>query len=151
MIQKLSHLCIPVPNYDEAIDWYQEKLGFQVRSNSPMGPELRWVTMSPPNQDIEIILYLITKEENDPRLHKAGNLSGWVLETDNCQEEVDRLRLKGVKISMEPNEAPWGIQAVFHDLYGNTFVLLEPRKQNPQVDADDGQHREEEIGDPTER
>lgn len=150
MIRKLSHVCIPVKDYDEAIDWYQDKLGFEIKSDAPMGPDRRWVTIGPKQQDLEFILYLITKEETDPRLKKTGGISGWVLETDHCQEEIDRLHLKGVKVSMEPNEAPWGIQAVFHDLYGNTFVLVEPRKKNKQTDSTPATELELVGADPTE-
>jgi hypothetical protein len=100
----------------------------EVRANDSYGPGYRWVTMGVKGQnDPEIVLYQTTPEEKDPRLQHAGNLSGWIFETDDCRKQAEELRAKGVKIIMEPNDAPWGTQAAFQDLYGNAFLLVQPR------------------------
>lgn len=128
MIQKLAHVCILVKDYDQALSWYMEKLGFEIRSDHSFGPNYRWITMGLPGQDVEIILHKADKNSGDHRLHQVGLTTGWVLHTNHCNKETARLKEMGVKFSLEPEEAPWGTQAVFEDLYGNSFVLLEPRQ-----------------------
>lgn len=127
MIQKLSHVCIVVKDYDQALSWYMEKLGFEVRSDHSFGSNYRWITIGLPGQDVEIILHKVDKHSVDPRLHQVGQITGWVLHTNHCNKETARLKEMGVKFSLDPEEAPWGTQAVFEDLYGNSLILLEPR------------------------
>lgn len=148
MIQKLAHVCILVKDYDQALSWYIEKLGFEVRSDQSFGPNYRWLTIGLPGQDVEIILHKVDKNSGDPRLHQAGLTTGWVLHTDHCIKESTRLKEMGVKFSLDPEEAPWGTQAVFEDLYGNSFVLLEPRHfSHKPIDA----FSQNFPGDPTEQ
>ncbi|SFJ16776.1 VOC family protein [Thermoflavimicrobium dichotomicum] len=146
MIRSLSHVCIVVRDYDEALQWYTEKLGLTIKVNESNGSGFRWVTVSPKGQEnVEIVLYQTSPDEKDPALKQVGMTSGWVFDTDNCKQTVEELRQKGVQILMEPNYAPWGTQAVFTDLYGNKFVLVEPRTFTQQ------ELDEFENWDPTER
>jgi predicted enzyme related to lactoylglutathione lyase len=134
MITSLSIVCIPVKDYDEAIAWYQDKLGFEVLSNESFGGQYRWVTVGVPNQKgIEISLF---KNSDDPSQMKVEKVNGWCFGTDDCRKTVAELKEKGVAILMEPNDAPWGTQAVFTDLYGNTFVLVEARNNYTQEELD---------------
>jgi predicted enzyme related to lactoylglutathione lyase len=124
MIEKLTHVTIVVDDYDKALTWYTEKLGFVVRDNAEYGPGYRWVTVSPKEQP-DVVIVLHQPHENEIAL-KTGNASHWVFSTSDCRRTVQELRDRGVKIVREPEDVPWGVQAIFEDLYGNAFVLVEP-------------------------
>lgn len=128
MIRRLSHVCIVVKDYDEAVQWYQDKLGLKIHTDAAFG-EGRWLTMNAGDQkDLEIVLYKPSVEEKDSRLTKSGNVASWVFDTNDCHRDIETMRQKGVTITMEPNDAPWGTQAAFEDLYGNSFVLVQSRE-----------------------
>jgi predicted enzyme related to lactoylglutathione lyase len=131
MIERLSHVTIIVRDIDEALDFYTKKLGFTKVSDSSVGDGYRWVTVAPGGQQgLEIIL-----QHPDPGMHgtagarqlmkQAGKGTTWVFKVDNCKKTCDRLRKNGVEILQEPEELPYGVEAVFVDLYGNKFVLTE--------------------------
>ncbi len=131
MIQRLSHVTIIVRDVDEALDFYTKKLGFDKIADFPMGPGMRWVTVAPAGQkDIEIVLQQPHPEmqgeaEAKELMSQIGKGTAWVFQVDSCQKTCDELRNKGVRIAREPETLPFGIEAIFVDLYGNQFVLLE--------------------------
>ena len=125
MITRLAHVSLYVRDYDEALRFYTDVLGLELRNDRPIGDNYRWVTVAPPGQaGVEIVLH----RPGDPHAHAAfiGAQPGMVFHTDDCRAEVARLAEKGVEIARQPHEVPWGIQAVFRDLYGNTHVLVQP-------------------------
>ena len=123
MIKKLANVSLAVKDYDEAIQWFTDKLGLELRMDGSMGGDYRFVTVGVPGQDdVSIVLHKPFEGYDGAR----SNIHGFLFHTDNCRKEVMRLREIGVKITLEPEEQPWGVQAVFEDLYGNTHVLLEP-------------------------
>lgn len=133
MINRIAHVPLLVRNQDEALKWYTEKLDFAVRSNDPFpgGDEFRWVTVGPKDQpDIEIVLQPPEwGADGDPASRAAliGKAPGWVVTTDDCQKAYETLAERGVKFVSPPEEMPWGISALFEDLYGTVHNLLEPR------------------------
>jgi predicted enzyme related to lactoylglutathione lyase len=130
MISSLTHVSLPVLDYDEALGWYTEKLGLEIRDNVEMneyGSGYRWLTVGVPgHKDLEIILHKSSLEQADTASKPASKMPYFIFSTDDCQAEVKRLRANGVEITGEPEEVPWGVQAMFEDLYGNTHVLVEP-------------------------
>lgn len=129
MIKGLSHVCVVVKDYDEAIQWYQDKMGLQIHTDATFGEGTRWVTMHAADQkDLEIVLYKQSAKEKDSRLREVGNVASWVFDTSDCRADIENMKQKGVKITMEVNDAPWGTQAAFEDLYGNSFLLVQPRE-----------------------
>jgi len=131
MIGRLSHVTIIVRDIDEALDFYTKKLGFMKVTDHSIGDGYRWVTVSPGGQQgMEIIL-----QHPDPGVHgmaganqlmkEIGKGTTWVFAVDDCRMTCDQLRKKGVEILQEPEELPYGVEAVFADLYGNMFVLTE--------------------------
>ncbi|WP_091741279.1 VOC family protein [Marininema mesophilum] len=132
MLNKLAHVCIVVRDYDEAIQWYTEKLGLELRSDNPFGNGYRWVTLgtggNSSHQDTEIVFYQPGPREEDSRMARLGQISKWVFGTDDCRGDVELLRSRGVKIVDGPSDLPWGVQAMFEDLYGNTFVMVEGKE-----------------------
>jgi len=133
MIEKMSHATIYVLNQDEALEFYRDKLGFEVRTDARM-EGFRWLTISPKDQPgFEIILMepkagMMFDEATAAQLRsmiEKGNLSAGVFDTPNCQVTYDELRAKGVEFLSPPAERPYGIEAVFKDNSGNWFSLTQ--------------------------
>ena len=123
MITSLANVTLLVKDYDEAIRWYTEKLGLELRMDGSMGGEYRFVTVGVKGQqDVSIVLHKPFEEYQEAR----SNVHGLLFHCDNCRDFVERLKSAGVEFTLEPEEQPWGVQAVFQDLYGNSHVLLEP-------------------------
>ncbi len=134
MLSGLTHISLLVKDYDEALEWYTQKLGLEPRSNvewsdvlSQYGQNYRWVTVSVKGQnDVEVVLHKPYEQEEGELEPLIGKTPGFVFGIDDCYAEVEQLRTKGVRIAGEPETVPWGIQASLEDLYGNIHVLVEP-------------------------
>ncbi len=130
MITKLTHASILVRDQEEALNYYTETLGFEKRTDQPMGEGARWVTVGPKNHpDMEIVLQPAgwgSAGTVAERAAQIGKGPGFVFATDDCRQTVAELKAKGVEFTTEPEAVPWGVQAVFTDLYGNTHVLVQP-------------------------
>ena len=123
MIKGLANVTLAVRDYDEAIQWFTEKLGLELRMDGSMGGDYRFVTVGVPGQDdVSIVLHKTPESDQGGK----SSIHGFLFHTDHCRNEAQRLRETGVKITLEPEEQPWGVQAVLEDLYGNTHVLVEP-------------------------
>ena len=128
-----------VHDQDEALAFYTDKLGMEVRSDVTM-PEMgdfRWLTVSPPGQeDVAIVLMAIpgepvldaaTKTQVEELMGKG--FAGTVfLTTDDCRAEVEALKARGVEFSEEPEDRPYGIDAGFRDPSGNSFRLTQVKE-----------------------
>lgn len=130
MITHLARVTILVRDQDEALRFYTEKLGFEMRADVPMGAT-RWLTVAPTGQrDLEIVL-----QKPDPAFHgednaramleRVGQNTTWVLATDDCQGDYERLSALGVRFASLPQRQMYGTEAVLLDLYGNSFSLLQ--------------------------
>ena len=123
MITSLATVSLLVRDYDEAIRWYTETLGLELRMDGSMGGDYRFVTVGVKGQgDVSIVLHKPFEDYPQAR----SNVHGLLFHSDGCRKDVADLKGRGVNITMEPEEQPWGVQAVFEDLYGNTHVILEP-------------------------
>ncbi len=133
MINKLAVVTLLVRDQEEALKFYTEKLGFDKRQDQAFGPGMRWLTVAPQKQtEVEITLL-----QPNPMMHgeararemlaMVGKQPAWSYRTDDCQKEYETLRARGVKFTQEPREQPYGLEAVFEDLYGNSYSLLQPR------------------------
>jgi predicted enzyme related to lactoylglutathione lyase len=133
---RLGNVNILVRDYDEALKFYTEVLGFEKRSDQRFGPGARWVTVAAPGQDVQIIL-----QKPEPSMHgeeaarkmteRIGQNPTWVLATDDCLKTYELYSSRGVKFAEPPKEMPWGTQAIFKDLYGNSYALV----QSPAASA----------------
>lgn len=120
---RLSKVTILVKDQDAALSWYTEKLGFEKKADEAFGPGMRWVTVAAPGDpELEIVL----QKPEPARDAQVGQGTTWVLETKDCRSDYERLRSRGVEFTAAPSEMPWGVSAVFRDLYGNAFNLVEP-------------------------
>ncbi len=132
MISRMSHVSVYVLDQDSAYEFYVKKLGFQVRTDAPMGPKMRWLTVSPPDQpDLEITLLpiaegmIFTKQTADQMqdLVKKGTFGFGVFECKDIYATYEELKTKGVEFSKAPKKEFYGIEALFKDDSGNWFSL----------------------------
>lgn len=125
----LSLISLIVRDYDEALAFYTEKLGFQLREDTLLAPDKRWVIVSPASGSTGILL---AKAKNASELTAVGNQAGGrvflFLETDDFHRDHDRMVNAGVAFREDPRHEAYGIVAVFEDLYGNKFDLIERPK-----------------------
>jgi predicted enzyme related to lactoylglutathione lyase len=133
---KLSNINVWVHDQDEALAFYTDKLGWEVRADAtlPEIPDFRWLTVGPPGQpDIAIVLMEVPgppvfDEETRQKVLDVmakGAAAGLFLETDDCRASYEELKRRGVEFSEEPSERPYGIDAGFHDPSGNAFRLVQ--------------------------
>jgi uncharacterized glyoxalase superfamily protein PhnB len=137
---KISTAQLWVHDQDEALAFYTEKLGMEVRSDVTM-PELgdfRWLTVAPPGQDnIEIVLMAIPGEpvmdkdtaERVRELMAKGFAGTVFLTTDDLQASYEELKGRGVEFTETPEERPYGIDSGFRDPSGNSFRLTQIREE----------------------
>lgn len=132
MITKMSHITIYVLNQDSALDFYTNKLGFKLATDVPMGPDSRWLTVSPPEQpDVEIVLFPIIIGKMFPKetantiveLIKKGTFGCGVFECNDIYATYEELKAKGVEFMKAPKEEFYGTEALFKDDSGNWFSL----------------------------
>ncbi|WP_339861248.1 VOC family protein [Thalassospira alkalitolerans] len=116
-----------VTDYDDAIDFYVNKVGFDLIEDSDMGDGKRWVVISPKGA-VETRL-LLAKASGETQTSAIGNQTGgrvgFFLNTDDFARDHRRMKTAGVVFLEEPRYEPYGIVAVFADLYGNKWDLLE--------------------------
>ena len=127
---RLGNVTVLVRDYDEALRFYTEVLGFEKRVDQPFGPGARWVTVAAPGQDVQIIL-----QKPEPAMHgeegarrmaeRIGQNATWVIATEDCRKTYELYSSRGVNFTQPPKEMPWGTQAVFKDLYGNSYALVQ--------------------------
>lgn len=134
MIQRLSFASIFVPDHDQAIDFYVNKLGFALTADQTLPGGIRWVTVSPKGQtELQIILY---KHRPGPKLTQEdiaginalvgkGAFGAGVFETADCHKTYEELTAKGVEFNSPPKEQFYGIEAILRDPFGNWFSLTQ--------------------------
>lgn len=117
-----------VRDYDEAITWYTNALGFVLIEDDDRGGGKRWVVVAPPS-DADGALLLARAVNDEQRAcigRQTGGRVGFFLHTDDFQRDHARMLKHDVRFREEPRHEPYGIVAVFEDLYGNLWDLLEP-------------------------
>jgi uncharacterized glyoxalase superfamily protein PhnB len=136
---RIANAQLWVHDQDEALAFYTEKLGFEVRTDATL-PELgdfRWLSVSPPGQpDVAIVLMAIPGQPvmnddvaDEVRTLMAKGFAGAIfLTTEDCQASYEELKARGVEFTEEPEERPYGIDAGFRDPSGNSFRLTQVRE-----------------------
>jgi predicted enzyme related to lactoylglutathione lyase len=126
MITSLAHVSLYVKDYDEAIRFFTDTIGLELRGDRAFESGYRWVTVGAKGQgDVALVLH-IPKENGHGDPAAPRKQPTMVFHTDDCRGDIARFKQKGVVVTSEPEEVMWGIQAVFQDLYGNTHVLVQP-------------------------
>ncbi|HEX9417075.1 MAG TPA: VOC family protein [Gaiellaceae bacterium] len=139
MLKQLTNTQVWVRDQDEALAFYTDKLGLELREDVTV-PELgnfRWLTVGVPGQpDVAITLMAVpgppvfdesTREQIHALLAK-GAAGGLFFSTDNCQASYEELKSRGVEFSQEPTEQPYGIDAGFRDPSGNQFRMAQRKE-----------------------
>lgn len=129
MKQHIGSLSLLVRNYDEAIAYFTGTLGFELIEDLPLGPGKRWVLVAPKGS---IETRLLLARANSPSQmaaigHQAGGRVFLLLHTDDFWRDYEAMQAKGVAFQEKPREEPYGTVAVFADLYGNRWDLIELR------------------------
>jgi catechol 2,3-dioxygenase-like lactoylglutathione lyase family enzyme len=130
LTQSLAHVALVVRDYDEAIAWFTEKLGFTVVADEYQ-PEQdkRWVLVAPPGAPPEGASLLLARAANEDQAQFVGDQAGGrvflFLRTDDFARDHAAMLAKGVRFVREPKTMPYGTVAVFEDLYGNRWDLVQ--------------------------
>jgi catechol 2,3-dioxygenase-like lactoylglutathione lyase family enzyme len=130
MKQSLGLVCLVVRDYDEGLAFYVGKLGFELVEDSYV-PEQdkRWVVVSPPGASESRLL--LAQPSTAAQAASIGNQTGGrvflFLHTDDFRRDYDAYRAHGIEFVRAPMAEPWGTVAVFKDLYGNQWDLIEPK------------------------
>jgi catechol 2,3-dioxygenase-like lactoylglutathione lyase family enzyme len=131
--QSILHVALVVRDYDEAIRFYCDTLGFTLVDDTYQ-PEQdkRWVVVAPPGSTgTNLLLARATSPEQEAFVgRQSGGRVFLFLQTDDFWRDYDRMRKDGVKFVRDPKEAPYGTVAVFEDLYGNLWDLIEMKPRD---------------------
>lgn len=129
MPQHITHFALVVKDYDEAIQFYTQQLNFKLVEDTVLSETKRWVLVAPPgSKECSILL---AKAANDEQSSRIGNQTGGrvflFLETDDFQRDYTQMTERNIKFVRGPVEEPYGTVAVFEDLYGNLWDLIEKK------------------------
>ncbi|CAM3775344.1 VOC family protein [Aquirufa aurantiipilula] len=127
MNQRIAQISLVVDDYDEAIAFYTQKLGFELLEDTVMSPTKRWVVVTPVGEGS--CQLLLAKAANEEQKSRVGNQTGGrvflFLHTEDFDRDYQNLVQKGVQIIREASVEEYGKVAVFADLYGNLWDLVE--------------------------
>jgi catechol 2,3-dioxygenase-like lactoylglutathione lyase family enzyme len=126
--RRVATVALLVRAYDEAIDWYCDRLGFRLADDVDLGGGKRWVTLEPGQGGARLLL---AQAEGALQAARVGDQAGGrvflFLETDDFDRDYAAMAAKGVAFREEPRREAYGTVAVFADLYGNLWDLIEPK------------------------
>ncbi|KQS81144.1 extradiol dioxygenase [Rhizobium sp. Leaf384] len=128
MPQTIARITLVVPDYDAAIAFYRDDIGFELLEDVDMGHGKRWVVLRPPGARETALL--IAKADGTAQAAAIGNQTGgrvaFFLHTDDFARDHAAMRARGVAFKEEPRREPYGTVAVFRDPFGNLWDLLQP-------------------------
>jgi catechol 2,3-dioxygenase-like lactoylglutathione lyase family enzyme len=127
MNQRIGHISLVVDDYDEAIAFYTGKLGFTLLEDTVMDPSKRWVVVAPKGDSGTALL--LARAANEQQKTRVGNQTGGrvflFLFTDDFWRDYNNMVAKDIKFARPPKEETYGTVAVFEDLYGNLWDLIQ--------------------------
>ena len=129
MPAKLALVTYLVRHYDEAIAYFTDILGFALLEDTALTHSKRWVVVAPRgSQGAALLLAKAVGSQQEAAVgNQAGGRVGFFLHTDAFPEEYARMKGRGVDFCEEPRNEPYGMVAVFKDLYGNRWDLIQPK------------------------
>ena len=129
MNQRIVQIALVVKDYDEAISFYTQNLGFEIIEDRKLTETKRWVVVKPKGSGG--CRLLLAKAANEEQQRAIGNQTGGrvflFLYTDNIERDYQHFKMNDIKFVRELTEEPYGTVAVFEDLYGNLWDLIQPR------------------------
>lgn len=124
----LAMTALLVPDYDEAIAFFREGLGFALEEDTDLGGGKRWVVMAGVNGGRLLLARAANEEQRAAIGRQTGGRVGWFLASDDFAADHARMTAWGVEFTDGPREEPYGTVAVFNDPWGNRWDLIEHRK-----------------------
>jgi catechol 2,3-dioxygenase-like lactoylglutathione lyase family enzyme len=134
--QSIGLVSVVVRDYDEALNFFVGVLGFTLVEDTYVPEQSkRWVVVSPPGStESSVLLARASTPEQETRIgRQTGGRVFLFLYTDDCWRDYESLRAKGVVFVRDPKEHPYGIVAMFKDLYGNLWDLLQPKRKGSRI------------------
>jgi len=134
MKQSIVHIALVVRDYDEALEFYVNKLNFElIEDTYQPEQDKRWVVVAPPGgSGTTLLLARASKPEQEPFVgNQTGGRVFLFLNTDDFWRDYNAMLAKGITFIREPKQADYGMVAVFADLYGNQWDLLQLRDDHP--------------------
>lgn len=132
MYQRIAHIALVVEDYDEAIDFYTQKLDFDILEDTQLTDDKRWVMVAP--KGAKECCLVLAKAANESQKNSIGNQTGgrvgFFLFTDDFWRDYNKIKDKQVNFVSNPTTFEYGTVAVFEDLYGNKWDLIEPNEKN---------------------
>jgi catechol 2,3-dioxygenase-like lactoylglutathione lyase family enzyme len=132
MYQRIAHIALVVHDYDDAIEFYTKKLEFELLEDTTLSEEKRWVLLAP--KGAKECSLLLAKAANDQQTSSIGNQTGGrvflFLFTDDFWRDYEKLKSREIKFVRAPQTFEYGTVAVFEDLYGNMWDLIQPNENN---------------------
>lgn len=130
MVAYLGLVTVVVRDYDEAIAFYRDVVGFELLEDTRIDEDKRWVVVAPPGaRETAVLLARAVTGEQETRIgDQTGGRVGWFLNTDTFERDYERMRAAGVVFEEAPRREPYGTVAVFQDLYGNRWDLIQLRR-----------------------
>jgi catechol 2,3-dioxygenase-like lactoylglutathione lyase family enzyme len=134
MITNVSLTTVYCLDQDQTRDFYVDKLGFEVRTDISVGDGFRWLTVGHPSQpELDLSLMVPGPPLDDEsadfirRQLGKGQMGGLGLRVDDCRKTCEELAAKGVEFVQEPEDRPYGVEAIIRDNSGNWLVLVQPK------------------------
>lgn len=128
MARYIASFALVVPDYDEAIAYYTRVLGFELREDSPRENGKRWVLVAPHGATTGILLAKAADAVQSTRIgNQTGGRVGFFLHTDDFEHDFAAMKARGVRFAEAPRHEDYGTVAVFEDIYGNRWDLLQPK------------------------
>lgn len=125
---RIATVALVVSDYDEAIGFYCDTLGFELMADTPLGGGKRWVLVAPPGDGASLLLARADGEAQAARVgDQTGGRVGFFLETEDFAHYFALFSERGVRFLEEPRHEAYGSVAVFEDLYGNRWDLIQPQ------------------------
>lgn len=125
--QQIGNIALVVENYDDAIEFYTQKLQFTLVEDTDLGGGKRWVQVAPPNSNGTNLL--LAQASTESQAQAIGNQTGGrvflFLQTNDFWRDYESMKAKGVTFNEEPRVEEYGTVVVFQDLYGNKWDLLQ--------------------------
>jgi catechol 2,3-dioxygenase-like lactoylglutathione lyase family enzyme len=127
MKQYIAHIALLVPDYDEAIEFYTQKLHFDLIEDTKLSESKRWVLIAPQSStDCKLLLAKAVGNQTEAIGNQSGGRVFLFLHTDDFDRDYANLLNHGIKIIRGPFQETYGKVCVFEDLYGNLWDLIEP-------------------------
>ena len=133
MAERLARVTFLVREYDEAVTFFTSRLAFALIEDSAMDDGTRWVVVAPTGSTgMQLVLTRASTPEDEQVVgRQTGGRVGFFLDTDDFSRTYDGMRARGVEFVEAPRTEPHGVVAVFADLYGNRWDLVQPALPGP--------------------